>query len=61
MLVPSQLHSIVSTPEEPAGTGPGGVGPDLDFHALWQRVFRERVLESRPHSNRLEISVSNLD
>ncbi|MDB4444256.1 hypothetical protein N9174_02845 [bacterium] len=58
MRAPSQLRSIVSmlhahrgvraAPEEAAGTGPGGVGSGLDIHTLWQRMARERVLESRP-------------
>ena len=37
---------VRAAPEEAARTGAGGAGPDLDFHVVWQRVARERVLGS---------------
>ena len=42
------IERVRAAPKERAGTGSGGFGSDLGFHTLWQRVARERVLESRP-------------
>ena len=47
------IEAFGKRPRSKLRTGPRGVGPNLDFHTLWQRVARERVLEPGPNMSRL--------